>query len=102
MKWHVYVQGPVIEPAVRLDFSPQALEHENDPIPDLGPGDGLVLEFPTDDRVTGTLMSATSDEAVIEVGVVRWSIRCASPAENLIHAARGARTVSWIVGAKMP
>ena len=102
MNWHVYVQGPVIEPAVRLDFSPQAFADENDPVPGLGPGDGLVLEFPTNDRAKGTVMSATSDEALIEIGVVRWSIRCASPAENLIHAARGAPTVSWIVGAKMP
>ena len=102
MNWHVYVQGPVIEAAVRLDFNPQAFEHENDRVPDLGPGDGLVLEFPTNDRAKGTVMSATSKEAVIEVGVVRWSIRCASQAENLVHAARGAPTVSWIVGAKVP
>ena len=93
MNWHVYVQGPVIEAAVRLDFNPQASERGNDPVADLGPGDGLVLEFPTSDRVTGTVMSATSDEAVIEVGVVRWSIRCASQAENLVHAS-GLNTAS--------
>ncbi len=101
MSWHVYVQGPAIEAGVRLDCTPQLWEDGNNRIPDLSAGDGLVLEFPTNDRVKATVMSATSDEAIIEVGVVRWSIRRGSLAENLVHAARGAPTVSWIVGAKV-
>ncbi len=101
MKWHVYVQGAAIEAGVRSDFTPQMWE-ENDPIPDLSAGDGLVLEFPNRDPGKGTVMSATHDQATIEITDVRWSIRRASSAENLVHAARGAPTVSWIVGAKVP
>ena len=101
MSWHVYVQGAVIEAGVHLDFTPQARD-DSDPIPDLSAGDGLGLEFPNNDRGKGIVMNATPDEAIIEIKDVRWSTRRASSAENLVHAARGAPTVSWIVGAMVP
>ncbi len=101
MNWHVYVQGAVIEAGVHLDFTRQARD-DSDPIPDLSAGDGLGLEFPNNDRGKGTVMNATPDEAIIEIKDVRWSIRRASMAENLVHAARGAPTVSWIGGAGVP
>ncbi len=101
MNWHVYVQREVIEAGVQLDFTPQMWD-ESDRIPDLNTGDGLALEYPNNDRGKGIVMSATPDEAVIEIRDVRWSIRRAGATENLVHAARGAPTVSWIVGAKVP
>jgi hypothetical protein len=100
MNWHVHVQGAVIEAGVRLDFTPQAWD-DSHPIPDLNPGDDLDLEFPTRNRMKGTVMNATPDYAVIEMRAAGWNIRRASAAENLVHAARGAPTVSWIVVAKV-
>ncbi len=102
MNWHIYVQGAVIEAGVRLDLTPQLWENDYDRIPDLRPGDGLVIEFPGNDRTKGTVMNATSDYAVIEIRAVGWNIRRASAVENLVHAARGAPTVSWIAVAKVP
>jgi hypothetical protein len=101
MNWHVSVQGELIETGVRLDFTPQMLESDNGPVPNLSAGDGAVLQFPNNVRVKGTVMNATPDYAVIEVRAVGWNIRRASAAENLVHAARGAPTVSWIVVAKV-
>jgi hypothetical protein len=102
MNWHVHVQGAVIEAGVRLDFTPQFRENDNACIPDLRAGDGIVIEFPSNDRTKGTVMNATPDYAVIGLRAVGWNIRRASAAENLIHAARGAPTISWTVVAKVP
>jgi hypothetical protein len=100
MNWHVYVHGQIIQAGVPLDFTPQLWE-EKERIPDLTAGDGLVLEFSNNDRGNGKVMNATPDYAVIEVRAVGWNIRRASAVENLVHAARGAPTVSWTVVAKV-
>jgi len=102
MNWHVYVQSALIEPGVRLDFTPRMRESDTDPIPDLSVGDAVALQFPSNDRGKGTVMNATPDYAVIEIQSVGWNIRRAGTVENLIHAARGVPTVSWVVVAKVP
>jgi hypothetical protein len=102
MNWHVYVQGAVIEAGARLDFTPQSRKSDSDPIPDLCAGDGLVIELANNVRTKGTVMNATPDYAVIKIRAVGWNIRRASAVENLVHAARGAPTVSWIVVVKVP
>jgi hypothetical protein len=101
MNWHVYVQGAVMDAGVRLDFTPQLREDDEDRIPDLRASDGLVFEFRSDDRTKGTVVTATPDYAVIELQAVGWNIRRASTVENLVHAARGMPTVSWFVVAKV-
>jgi hypothetical protein len=102
MEWHVHAQGAAIEPGVRLDFTAEPREEDSDRIPDLHAGDGLVIEFPSNDRSKGTVINATPDYAVIRMQAVGWNIRRAWAGETLVHAARGAPTVSWVVVAKVP
>jgi hypothetical protein len=96
--WNVHVRGAGIAAGVQLDFCLDG--HE--PVPPLAAGDGLTFIFPSNDRLSGVVLSPDSDEGTIEAGSVRLSVRRTTAADNPVLTASGPRFVSWIVGARLP
>jgi hypothetical protein len=99
--WNVHVRGAGIAAGVQLDFCLDCFT-DHAAVPPLAAGDGLTFIFPSNDRVSGVVLSPDSDKGTIEAGTVRLSVRRATAADNPVPPASGPRFVSWIVGARLP
>jgi hypothetical protein len=87
MNWNAYVNAPTLRPSAQIDLTASGLT-DNDPEPALYVGDKLFVEFPDNTRSGGSVIEASEQEALIEVGGRQWRLKLAGKRD---------RRSSWLV-----
>jgi hypothetical protein len=74
MNWHVFMTSPSIRPNHPIEFTANGLT-AGESAPLLAAGDRLTVEYPDNTRASGSVVTASGQDAVIEIGGRRWQAK---------------------------